>query len=74
MMLPLRAQIFVVPSGDWTAETLRAMVQELAGVNGSLVNAISGAVHIFFWIRRVVAWNRILLIVPFPFWDLGAKS
>ena len=50
MMLPLRDQILVVPSGDWAAVTLRAMVQEFAGVKGSLVKASCLALQVFFWI------------------------
>ena len=74
MMLPLRARISVVPLGYWVAVTLRAMVQEFAGVKGSLVNASCLALQVLFWIFMAVAWKRILLIIPPDFLYLGAAS
>ena len=41
----LRPLILVTPLSSMTATTLRAMLQEAAGVKGSLVKAISSAVQ-----------------------------
>ena len=66
----LRLLMRVTPRSSITATTLRARVQEPAGVKGSLVKAIASAVQRLPRIRIWEPWKRMRLTVP-PFLEVG---